>query len=43
LKDNGHTKLEIIQKNNMPGAVQKQPQGEENSILQGLKQIAERA
>jgi uncharacterized protein YndB with AHSA1/START domain len=39
--DNGQTKLEIIQNDDRPGAVQEQPQGEENPILQGLKQIAE--
>lgn len=40
--DNGQTKLEIIQEDNRPGAVQEEPQGEENPILQGLKQIAEK-
>jgi uncharacterized protein YndB with AHSA1/START domain len=39
--DKGHTILEIIQNDNRPGAVQEEPQGEENPILQGLKQIAE--
>lgn len=39
--DNGQTKLEIIQIDNRPGAVQEKPQGEENPILQALKQIAE--
>lgn len=39
--DNGKTKLEIIQIDNRPGAVQEKPQGEENPILQGLKQLAE--
>lgn len=39
--DNGQTKLEIIQHDDRPGAVQEQPQGEENPVLQGLKQIAE--
>jgi uncharacterized protein YndB with AHSA1/START domain len=39
--ENGQTKLEIIQHDDRPGAVQEQPQGEENPILQGLKQIAE--
>jgi hypothetical protein len=38
---NGQTKLEIIQEDNRPGAVQEAPQGEEHPILQGLKQIAE--
>jgi uncharacterized protein YndB with AHSA1/START domain len=39
--DNEQTKLEIIQEDNRPGAVQEEPQGEENPILQGLKLIAE--
>lgn len=41
IADNEQTKLEIIQNDNRPGAVQEEPQGEENPILQGLKQIAE--
>ena len=36
-----HTKLEIIQEDNRPGSVQAEPQGEENPILQSLKNIAE--
>jgi uncharacterized protein YndB with AHSA1/START domain len=39
--ESGQTKLEIIQTDNRPGAVQEEPQGEENPILQGLKRIAE--
>ena len=39
--ENGQTKLEIIQNDNRPEAVQEEPQGEENPILQGLKRIAE--
>jgi uncharacterized protein YndB with AHSA1/START domain len=39
--DNGQTKLEIIQNDNRAGAIQEEPQGEENPILQGLKKIAE--
>jgi uncharacterized protein YndB with AHSA1/START domain len=39
--DNQKTKLEIIQEDNRPGAVQEEPQGEENPILQGLKAIIE--
>ena len=39
--ENGKTKLEIIQEDNRPNAVQEEPQGEENPILQSLKQIAE--
>ena len=37
----GKTKLEIIQEDNRPNAVQEEPQGDENPILQGLKNIAE--
>jgi uncharacterized protein YndB with AHSA1/START domain len=39
--ENGKTKLEIIQEDNRPNAKQEDPQGEENSILQSLKSIAE--
>jgi hypothetical protein len=39
--DNGQTKLEIIQEDNRPNAVQEEPQGEENPILQSLKKLAE--
>ena len=39
--ENGQTKLEIIQEDNRPNAVQEEPQGEENPILQSLKKIAE--
>ena len=39
--EDGQTKLEIIQEDNRPNAVQEEPQGEENPILQALKQIAE--
>jgi uncharacterized protein YndB with AHSA1/START domain len=35
------TKLEIIQEDNRPSAVQEEPQGDENPILQGLKRVAE--
>ena len=35
------TKLEIIQEDNRPNAVQESPQGEENPVLQSLKKIAE--
>lgn len=34
-------KLEIIQEDNRPHAVQEEPQGEENPILKGLKGVAE--
>lgn len=40
-EENHKTKLEIIQEDNRPGAVQEEPQGEENPILQGLKAIIE--
>ena len=36
------TKLEIIQEDNRPNAVQEEPQGEENPVLKSLKMIAER-
>ncbi|MFB3386325.1 SRPBCC family protein [Flavobacterium sp. LAR06] len=39
--DNQKTKLEIIQEDNRPNAVQEEPQGEENPILQALKTIIE--
>lgn len=35
------TKLEIVQEDNRPDAVQEAPQGEENPVLQGLKKVAE--
>ena len=40
--DNGQTKLEIIQEDNRPDAVQEDEQGEENPVLVMLKQIAEK-
>ncbi len=39
--DNGKTKLEIIQEDNRPNAVQEEEQGEENPILRSLKKVAE--
>jgi uncharacterized protein YndB with AHSA1/START domain len=39
--DNEQTKLEIIQEDNRPNAVQEEPQGEENPILMSLKKLAE--
>ncbi len=39
--ESGQTKLEITQEDNRPGAVQEAPQGEENPILQSLKNIVE--
>lgn len=40
-EENGITKLEIIQEDNRPNAVQEEQQGEENPILKLLKEIAE--
>lgn len=40
-RQNGQTKLEIIQEDNRPGAAQEDPQGEENPMLKGLKELAE--
>jgi len=39
--DSGQTKLEIIQEDNRPNAIQEEPQGEGNPILKSLKEIAE--
>jgi uncharacterized protein YndB with AHSA1/START domain len=39
--ENKHIKLEIIQEDNRPGAVQENPQGEENPLLAALKTLAE--
>ena len=39
--EDGQTKLEIIQEDNRPNAVQEAPQGEENPILQSLKNCVE--
>lgn len=39
--ESGQTKLQIIQEDNRPNAVQEAPQGEENPILQALKTVAE--
>jgi len=38
---NGNTKLEIVQEDNRPNAVQEDEQGEENPILKMLKEVAE--
>jgi uncharacterized protein YndB with AHSA1/START domain len=38
---NGQTKLEIIQEDNRPNAIQEDDQGEENPVLKALKQLAE--
>lgn len=40
-EEGGQTKLEILQEDNRPNAVQEAPQGEENPVLQSLKQVAE--
>lgn len=40
-EESGQTKLEIIQEDNRPNAVQEEPQGEENPVLKLLKQLAE--
>ncbi|KFF07538.1 SRPBCC family protein [Flavobacterium reichenbachii] len=40
-EENQKTKLEIIQEDNRPGAVQEKPQDEENPILQALKTVVE--
>ena len=40
-EENGKTKLEIIQEDNRPNAVQEAPQGEENPVLKSLKELAE--
>lgn len=39
--DKGQTKLEIIQEDKRPDAVQEELQGEENPLLQSLKKVAE--
>ncbi|TPG36365.1 SRPBCC family protein [Flavobacterium pectinovorum] len=40
-EENQKVKLEIIQEDNRPDAVQEEPQGDENPILQGLKALIE--
>lgn len=40
-EQNGKIKLEIHQEDNRPGAIQEEPQGEENPILQSLKLLVE--
>lgn len=39
--ENGKTKLEIIQEDNRPNAIQENPQGEDNPILQSIKNLVE--
>jgi len=41
--ENGQTHLEILQEDPRPGAVQEEPQGEENPVLKQLKHVAETA
>jgi uncharacterized protein YndB with AHSA1/START domain len=41
-RENGKTKLEIIQEDNRPNAVQEELQGEENPVLKSLKELAEK-
>jgi uncharacterized protein YndB with AHSA1/START domain len=40
-RNNEKTILEIIQEDDRPNAVQEPPQGEENPVLKGLKEVAE--
>ncbi|HMF71474.1 MAG TPA: SRPBCC domain-containing protein, partial [Flavitalea sp.] len=40
-EDNGHVRLDIIQEDNRPGAIQEEPQGEENAVLKTLKSLVE--
>jgi len=40
-EENGHTKLEVIQEDNRPNAVQEEIQGEENPVMKMLKETAE--
>lgn len=40
-EENDKVKLEIVQEDNRPGAIQEEAQGEENPILQALKTLAE--
>ena len=42
IASNGQTRLEIIQEDNRPNAVQEEEQGEENPVLKMLKLVAER-
>mgnify|MGYP003296676831 CR=1 FL=1 len=41
LPENGYITLNIIQEDNRPGAKQEDPQGEENPLLQSLKNLVE--
>jgi len=40
-EEGAQTKLEIVQEDHRPHAVQEEPQGEENPVLQALKKVAE--
>ncbi len=40
-EQSGQTKLQIMQEDNRPGALQEAPQGEENPVLKALKELAE--
>ena len=40
-EENYKVKLQIIQEDNRPGAIQEEPQGDENPILQSLKTLVE--
>ncbi len=39
--EDGLTKLKVVQEDNRPNAIQEEPQGDENPILQALKKVAE--
>jgi uncharacterized protein YndB with AHSA1/START domain len=39
--EDGQTRLQIIQEDNRPNAVQDEPQGEDNPVLKSLKELAE--
>ncbi|MES1217654.1 MAG: SRPBCC domain-containing protein [Bacteroidota bacterium] len=40
-EEDGHIRVEIIQEDNRPGAIQNEPQGEENPVLSALKSLIE--
>jgi len=40
-EENGHVRFDIIQEDNRPGAIQEEPQGEENVVLKTLKSLVE--
>lgn len=39
--EHGQTRLEIVQEDNRPNAIQEEPQGEQNPVLMSLKQLAQ--